>query len=167
MEKSFFDLPVRDNIRTYDNTRYILTGQGDDYATGYFLDYNYFKEHYKIIAIDLRKQQEIDSDTRAIQQINFTKNLENQSTIFFIIKEAKETVFYFPICFAQTRITLFIFVNNWVIRENESFLIVESCCHVTCCVEIKLQYFSCKYIFICAIYTLLMQLISAILYDTC
>ena len=146
MEKSFFDLPVRDNIRTYDNIRYILTGQGDDYTTGYFLDYNYFKEHYKIIAIDLRKKQEIDSDPKAIQQINFTKNLENQSTIFFIIKETKEIVFYFPICFAQTKITFFIFVNNWVIRENESFLIVEPCSRVTCYVEIKLQYFSCRYI---------------------
>ena len=56
MKKSSFDLPVRDNIRTYDNIRYVLTGQGNDYATGCFLDYNYFKEHYKVIAIDLRKQ---------------------------------------------------------------------------------------------------------------
>ena len=69
--------------------------------------------------------------------------------------------------FAQTKITLFIFVNNGVIRENKSFLIVEPCSRVTCCVEIKLQYFLRKYIFICTIYTLLMQLISAILYDTC
>ena len=62
---------------------------------------------------------------------------------------------YFIICFAQTKITLFIFVNNWVIRENESFLLVEPLSHVTCCVQIKLQYFFRKYIFIYAIYTLL------------
>ena len=73
----------------------------------------------------------------------------------------------FLIRFAQTKIALFIFVSNWVIRENESFLIVEPCSRVTCCVEIKLQYFFRKYIFICTIYTLLMQLILAILYDTC
>ena len=73
----------------------------------------------------------------------------------------------FLIRFAQTKIALFIFVSNWVIRENESFLIVEPCSRVTCCVEIKLQYFSRKYIFICTVYTLIMQLISAILYDTC
>ena len=60
-----------------------------------------------------------------------------------------------------------IFWSNWVIKENDSFLLVEPCSRVTCCVEIKLQYFFRKYIFICTIYTLLMQLISAILCDTC
>ena len=74
---------------------------------------------------------------------------------------------YFLIRFAQKKLTFFIFWNNWVIKENESFLLVEPCSRVTCCVEIKLQYFFRKYIFICTIYTLLMQLISAILYDTC
>ena len=74
---------------------------------------------------------------------------------------------YFLIRFAQTKITLFILWNNWVLKENESFQLVEPCSRVTCCVEIKLQYFFRKYIFICTIYTLLMQLISAILYDTC
>ena len=53
------------------------------------LGYNYFKEHYKMIAIDLSKQQELDSDPKAIQQINFTGNLEQQATIYFIIEEAK------------------------------------------------------------------------------
>ena len=74
---------------------------------------------------------------------------------------------YFLIRFAQTKITLFIFWNNWVIKENESFLLVEPCSRVTCYVEIQLKHFFRKYIFICTIYTLLMQLISAILYDTC
>ena len=59
------------------------------------LDYNYFKEHYKMIAIDLSKQQELNFDPKAIQQINFTGNRENQSTIFFIIEEAKEAVLDF------------------------------------------------------------------------
>ena len=72
---------------------------------------------------------------------------------------------YFLIRFSQMKI--FIFVNSWVIRENESFLLVEPCSRVTSCVEIKLQNFFRKYIFVCTIYTLLMQLISAILYDTC
>ena len=58
------------------------------------LDYPYFKENYKIIAIDLSKQQALDVDPRAIQQINFTANLDRagNTTIFFIIEEAKETV---------------------------------------------------------------------------
>ena len=59
------------------------------------VDYNYFKEHYKMITIDLSKQQEPDSDPKAIQQIDFTGNLEQQATIFFIIKETKETVLDF------------------------------------------------------------------------
>ena len=61
------------------------------------LDYSYFKDHYKIIAIDLSKQQALDADPGAIQQINFTANLDRQgnTTVFFIIEEAKETVLNF------------------------------------------------------------------------
>ena len=59
------------------------------------LDYNYFKEYYKMIAIDLSKQQELDYDPKAIQRINFTGNLEQQASIFFIIEEAKLTVLNF------------------------------------------------------------------------
>ena len=59
------------------------------------LDYCYFKDHYKMIAIDLSKQQSLDADPRAIQQINFTANLDRagNTTMFFIIEEATETVF--------------------------------------------------------------------------
>ena len=59
------------------------------------LGYDYFKKSFEMIAIDLSKQQPLDSDPKAIQQINFTGNLENQSTIFFIIEKAKETVLDF------------------------------------------------------------------------
>ena len=61
------------------------------------LDYTYFKENYKLIAIDISKQQELDADPRAIQQINFTANLDRNgnTTMFFITEEAKETVFEF------------------------------------------------------------------------
>ena len=61
------------------------------------LDYPYFKENYKLIAIDLRKQQALDADPRAIQQINFTANLDRagKETMFFIIAEAKENVYEF------------------------------------------------------------------------
>ena len=54
----------------------IATGQGDDYTTGCLLDYNYFKNYYKMIATDLSKQQALDADPKAIQQIHFTGNLE-------------------------------------------------------------------------------------------
>ena len=61
------------------------------------LDYSYFKENYKMIAIDLSKQQALDADPRAIQQINFTANLnkDDGATIFFIIEQVKETLFEF------------------------------------------------------------------------
>ena len=54
-----------------------------------------FKHYYKMIAIDLNKEKALDSEPKAIQQINFTGNLKNQLTIFSITKEAKETVLDF------------------------------------------------------------------------
>ena len=93
--KNFFDQPVKNDIRTSDNIWKISTGQGDDYTTGRLLDYNHFKEHYNTIAIDLSKQKELDCDPKAMQQISFTGNLENESTTFFIIEEVKETVLDF------------------------------------------------------------------------
>ena len=74
----------------YDNIRKIATGQGDDYTTGCLLDSKYFKKHYKLTATDLSKQQKLDAGTKAIQRINFTGNLEKDTSIFFIIEEAKE-----------------------------------------------------------------------------
>ena len=95
--KNVFDQPINSNIKTYENIRKIATGQGDDYTTGCLLDYSYFKDHYKMIATDLSKQQALDSDPRAIQLINFTENLDRDenTTMLFIIEEAKETVLGF------------------------------------------------------------------------
>ena len=86
MENFFFDQPINSDLQTYENIRRIATGQGDDYTTGCLLDYSYFKENYKMIAIDLSKQQALDADPRAIQQINFTENLDRDgnTTMFFI-----------------------------------------------------------------------------------
>ena len=74
-EENVFDQPVKDNKVTYENIRKIATGQGDDYTTSFLLDYPYFKDIYKVIAVDLSKQQALDADPRAIQQTNFTANL--------------------------------------------------------------------------------------------
>ena len=95
--KNVFDQPINSNIKTYENIRKISTGQGDDYTTGCLLDCSYFKDHYKMIAIDLSKQQALDTDPRAIQQINFTANFDRagNTTMFFITEEAKETVLDF------------------------------------------------------------------------
>ena len=61
---------------TYENIGKTTIGQGDEYTTGCLLDYTYFKKNYKMIAIDLRKQQALDADPKAIQQINFAANLD-------------------------------------------------------------------------------------------
>ena len=74
--RNFFDLPVKNDIRTYDNNRKIGTGQGGDCTIGCLLDYPYFKIYYKMIAKILRKREALDTDVKAIQQINFTGNLD-------------------------------------------------------------------------------------------
>ena len=95
--KNIFDQPINNDFKTYENIRKIATGKGDDYTTGCLLDCSYFKENYKMIAVDLSKQQALDADPRAIQQINFTANLDKagNTTMFFIIGKAKETVLGF------------------------------------------------------------------------
>ena len=73
--KIFFDQPINSMTKTYENIRKIAIGQGDDYTTSCLLDYTYFKKYYKMIAIDLSRQQALDADPRKIQQIDFTANL--------------------------------------------------------------------------------------------
>ena len=70
--EKLFDQPKKDYKVTYENIRKITSGQGDDYTTDCLLDYPYFKDSYKMIAIDLSKQKPLDADRRVIQQINFT-----------------------------------------------------------------------------------------------
>ena len=95
--ETFFDQPINNNKVTYENIRKIAIGQGDDYKTGCLLDNPYFADTYKIIAVDLSKQQALDADPRAIQQINFTANLDRagNTRVYFILEEAKETILDF------------------------------------------------------------------------
>ena len=95
--RNFFDRPINSMSKTYENIRKIAIGTGDDYTTGYLLDYPYFKDNYKMIVIDLSKQQVLDADPRKIQQINFMANLDRagNTTMFFIIEQEKETIFEF------------------------------------------------------------------------
>ena len=95
--KNISDQPITGNLKTYVNIRKIATGQGDGYTTGCLLDYSYFNNYCKMIALDLSKQHVFDADPTAIQQIDFTANLdrEGNTTMFFIIEEAKETVLGF------------------------------------------------------------------------
>ena len=95
--ENVFDQPIKNNKVTYEDIRKIATGRGDDYTTGCLLDYSYFMDSYKMIAVDLTKQQALDADPRAIQQINFPANLDRagNTRIYFILGEAKETILDF------------------------------------------------------------------------
>ena len=92
--ENIFNQPMKNIKVTYENIRKIATGQGDDYTTGCLLSYQYIKDYYKMIAVDLSK---LDADPRAIQQINFTANLDRagNTRIYFILEEAKEIILEF------------------------------------------------------------------------
>ena len=76
--RNFSDQPINDLIKQYDEIRKTATGQGEDYTTGCLLDYQYFKDLYQLIAFNLSKQKELDTDSRAIQQIEFYGMLKNK-----------------------------------------------------------------------------------------
>ena len=82
---------MKDNKVAYENIRNITTAKGDNYTIGCLLDYPYINYTYKMIAKDLSKQQALNANPRAIQQINFTANLDRSGNkrIYFILKEAK------------------------------------------------------------------------------
>ena len=78
--KFFYDNPMESDIEKYRELKKVMIGKGEDYTTGSLLDYNYFKKHYKLVAVDLSKQKELEADPRAIQQIEFKYILGTSST---------------------------------------------------------------------------------------
>ena len=93
--RNVYDQSINDQIKKYDEIRKIATGKGDDYTTGCLLDYQYFKNHDQLIAVDLSKQKELDADPRAIQQIEFYGILKTNSRVCTVLEKSKETVFEF------------------------------------------------------------------------
>ena len=89
--KSFFDLPVKNEEEAYEKIMDI--SNNNDYTTGNLLDFIYFKENYKLIAIDLSKKTKLKDP----QQISFIAKLDeaNRATMFFIIEKSEETTFNF------------------------------------------------------------------------
>ena len=79
----FYDQPVNDLVKQNDEIRKTAAGQGDDYITGCLLDYQYFKDHYNLIAVDLCKQKKLDADSRVFQQIEFYGMLKTNSCVQF------------------------------------------------------------------------------------
>ena len=74
--KSFYYQAIDSDIKWYKEIRKLTTGQGEDYTIGCLLDYNYIKNHYRLIAVDLSRQKELDADPKAIQQIEFVGQLK-------------------------------------------------------------------------------------------
>ena len=75
-EKIFYNQPTDSDIKRSEEIRKLTTGQGEDYNTGCLLDYDYIKNHYRLIAVDLSRQKELDADPKAIQQIEFVGQLK-------------------------------------------------------------------------------------------
>ena len=93
--KKFYDQPINDQIKKYDEIRKIATGKGDNYTTGSLLDYQYFKDHYQLTAVDLSKLKELDADPRAIQQVELYGKLGTNSQVCTVLEKSKETVLEF------------------------------------------------------------------------
>ena len=85
--KNFYDQPIDSDIKLYEEIRKLSTGQGEDYTTGYLLDYEYVKKNYRLIAVDLSRQKELDADPKAIQQIELVRQLDDNSQ--FIANEPR------------------------------------------------------------------------------
>ena len=93
--RNFYDQPINDLVKQYDEIRKTATGQGDDYTTGCLLDYQYFKDHYILNAVDISKQKELDADSRAIPQIEFHGMLKTNSQVCTVLEKSKETMLEF------------------------------------------------------------------------
>ena len=93
--RHFYDNPIESDIEKYRELKKVMIGKGDNYTTGSLLDYNYFDKHYKLVAVDLSKQKELDADPRATQQIEFKYILETDSTIYWVLEKSKETTLEF------------------------------------------------------------------------
>ena len=98
--KNFYDQPINDSIKQYNEIRKISTGQGDDSTTGFLLDFAYFENNCRLIAVDLSKQKALDTDSRAIQQIIFAGKIKaaevnTKVIIYYILEESKETILQF------------------------------------------------------------------------
>ena len=87
--RNFYDQPINDLVKQYDEIKKTATGQGDDYTTGCLLDYQFFKDHYNLIAVDFSIQKELGADSRAIQQIEFYGMLKTNSQVCTVLEKSK------------------------------------------------------------------------------
>ena len=93
--RNFYDNPIESDIEKYRELKKVMIGKGEVYTTGSLFDFNYFDKLYKLVAVDLSKQKELDADPRAIQQIEFKYMLGTNSTIYWVLEKSKETILEF------------------------------------------------------------------------
>ena len=93
--RNFYDNPMESDIERYREIKKVMIGKGEDYTTGSLLDYNYFRKHYKLVAVDLSKEKALDADPRATQKIEFKYMLGTNSTIHWVLEKSKETILEF------------------------------------------------------------------------
>ena len=96
---AFFDLPIKNEEEVYE--KIIDISKNNEYTTGDLLDYDYFKKYYKLIAIDLSKQQVLQENKDLIQQISFIGRLEEAVNVFIIIEKKENTILEFLQNFAN------------------------------------------------------------------
>ena len=114
--RKFYDQPINDSIKQYDEVRKVSTGPGEDYTTVCLLDYAYFKDNYRLITADLNKQKALDADSRAIQQIMFTGEIKATAAntrviIYYILEQSRETTLQFS---KGTAEVLQLHINGWM-----------------------------------------------------
>ena len=90
---AFFDLPIKTEEEAYEKV--IDISRNNEYTTGNLLDYDYFKKYYKLIAIDLSKQQVLQENEDLIQQNDFIGRLEEAANVFIIIEKKEKTILKF------------------------------------------------------------------------
>ena len=96
---TFFDLPIKIEEEAYE--KIIDISRNNEYTTGNLLDYDYFKRYYKLITIDLSKQQVLQENEDLIQQINFIGRLTEAANVFIIIEKKEHTILEFSQNFAN------------------------------------------------------------------
>ena len=87
---AFFDLTIKTEEEAYE--KIIDISRNVEYTTGNLLDYDYFKKQYKLIAIDLSKQQVLEENEGLSQQINL---LEEVANVSIIIEKKENTILEF------------------------------------------------------------------------
>ena len=78
---AFFDLPIKTEEEACE--KIIDISRNNEYTTGNLLDYDYFKKYYKLIAIDLSKQQVLQENEDLIQQVTFFGRLTEAANVFY------------------------------------------------------------------------------------